>query len=65
MMIKDILHRLRKGTEINVYYINADGERKTIYTDLDGKAPAFVRNADVYRIGVSDNGVLECEVEEP
>lgn len=65
MMIKDILHRLRKGTEVNVYYINADGERVAVYTDLDGKAPAFVRNADVYGIDVSDNGVLECEVEEP
>lgn len=65
MMIKDILHRLRDGTEINVYYINNDGERVEVYTDLDDKVPAFVRNADVYGIGVSDNGVLECEVEEP
>ena len=65
MMLKDILHRLRKGTEINVYYINADGERKTIYTDLDGKPQSYVRCADVYNISVSDNGVLECEVEEP
>ena len=51
MMIKDILHRLRKGTEINVYYINADGERKTIYTDLDGKPQSYVRCADVFKIG--------------
>ena len=65
MMLKDILRRLRDGTEINAYYINNDGERVAVYTDLDGKAPAFVRNADVYRIGVSDNGVLECEVEDP
>lgn len=65
MMLKDILHRLRDGTEINAYYVNDNGERVAVYTDLDGKAPAFVRNADVYRIGVSDNGVLECEVEEP
>lgn len=65
MMLKDILHRLRKGTEINVYYINADGERKTIYTDHDGKPSRLVNFADVYGIGVSDNGVLECEVKEP
>lgn len=65
MMLKDILHRLRDGTEINAYYINNNGERVAVYTDLDDKAPAFVRNADVYGIGVSDNGVLECEVEEP
>ena len=65
MMLKDILHRLKSGTEINAYYFNADGERKTVYTDLDGKAPAFVRCADVYGIGVSDNGVLMVEVEEP
>ena len=65
MMLKDILHRLRDGTEINAYYINDDGERVAVYTDLDDKVPAFVRNADVYGIGVSDNGVLECEVEEP
>lgn len=65
MMLKDILCRLKDGTEINAYYTNTDGERVAVYTDLDGKAPAFVRNADVYGIGVSDNGVLECEVEEP
>lgn len=65
MMLKDILRRLKDGTEINAYYTNTDGERVAVYTDLDGKAPAFVRNADVYGIGVSDNGVLECEVEEP
>ena len=65
MMLKDILHRLKDGTEINAYYFNADGERVVVYTDLDGKAPAFVRNADVYGIGVSDNGVLMVEVEEP
>ena len=65
MMLKDVLNRLRDGTEINAYYVNDNGERVAVYTDLDGKAPAFVRNADVYGIGVSDNGVLECEVEEP
>lgn len=65
MQLTDILNRLRKGTEINVYYINANGERKTIYTDYDGKPELDVRYADVYNIGVSDNGVLECEVEKP
>lgn len=65
MMLKDILHRLRDGAEINAYYINADGERETVYTQLDDKIPAFVRNADVYGIDVSDNGVLMVEVEEP
>lgn len=65
MMLKDILCRLKDGTEINAYYFNADGERVAVYTDLDGKAPAFVRNADVYGIAVSDNGVLLVEVEEP
>lgn len=65
MMLKDILCRLKDGTEINAYYTNTDGERVAVYTDLDGKAPAFVRNADVYGIAVSDNGVLMVEVEEP
>ena len=65
MQVTDILNRLRKGTEINVYYINADGERKTIYTDLDGKPELDVRYADVYNISVSDNGVLLVEVEQP
>ena len=64
-MLKDILHRLRDGAEINAYYINADGERETVYTQLDGKIPAFVRSANVYGIDVSDNGVLLVEVEEP
>lgn len=65
MMLKDILRRLRDGTEINAFYVNEDGERVAVYTDLEGKAPAFVRNADVYNISVSDNGVLLVEVEEP
>ena len=65
MMLKDILHRLKEGTEINAYFVNDDGERETVYTQLDDKIPAFVRNADVYGIDVSDNGVLLVEVEEP
>ena len=65
MMLKDILCRLKDGTEINAYYTNTDGERVAVYTDLDGKAPAYVRFADVYGIAVSDNGVLLVEVEEP
>lgn len=65
MMLKDILRRLRDGTEINAFYVNEDGERVAVYTDLDDEVPAFVRNADVYGIGVSDNGVLLVEVEEP
>ncbi|MEE1356170.1 MAG: hypothetical protein UHG68_01250 [Clostridia bacterium] len=65
MMLKEMIALARKGTEINAYYTNTDGERVAVYTDLDGKAPAFVRNADVYGIGVSDNGVLMVEVEEP
>ena len=65
MMLKDILHRLKEGTEINAYFVNDDGERETVYTQLDDKIPAFARNADVYGIGVSDNGVLLVEVEEP
>lgn len=65
MMLKDILHRLKEGTEIKAYFVNDDGERETVYTQLDDKIPAFVRSADVYGIAVSDNGVLLVEVEEP
>lgn len=65
MMLKDILCRLRKGTEINAYYTNCHGERVTIYTDLDDNPPAYVRFADVYGYEISDNGVLLVEVEEP
>lgn len=64
-MLKDILHRLKEGTEINAYFVNDGGERETVYTQLDDKIPAFVGNADVYGIAVSDNGVLLVEVEEP
>ena len=44
MMLKDILHRLRDGTEINAYYINDDGERKTRVTEVDMTRVAQLRN---------------------
>ena len=65
MMLKSLLEIFDKGTEISVFYIDNDGERKTIYTDLDGEPTVSVKYSDVYRARVSDNGVLECEVEEP
>lgn len=66
MMYKEILNRLRQGDETRAYYTNAEGEQVEIYSSVYGThPPAFVRHAEVYGIHVTDNGVLECEVEEP
>lgn len=66
MMYREILDRLQKGDETRAYYVNAEGEHVEVYNNVYGKKPpAFVRHADVYGIHVTDNGVLEAEVEEP
>ena len=65
LLLKWIIGLLDKGTEINAYYVNSEGEKITVYTDMDDKTPQYILFADVLGISVSDNGVLECEVEEP
>ena len=65
LLLKWIIGLLDKGTEINAYYVNAEGEKITVYTDMDDKTPRYILFADVLGISVSDNGVLMVEVEEP